>query len=259
MPEYQDEAGKTRWTRIVYVIELSHDACADRKSPCDGACGKTPVYVGQTAKSAEDRFAEHKTDHKSSMWVKRYGVRGRPDLSGEYGEMGTEARVSVRPDNTGATDRREHLHRTPRPRPTWPPLPTVVSRAARLCRDRSRDDGARSVERSDRLRRDHRARPEWHDDGQLGGLLKPEWPVGAISLRAPRERRVTRGIFQNNLRSGNWVFNARCRRPPRSRRSKREYLVRNILLYSSHFVLFGHRVCSVTHQNRSQRRNSIGL
>ncbi len=89
MPEYQDEAGKTRWTRIVYVIELSPNACADRKSPCDGACGKTPVYVGQTAKSAEDRFAEHKTGHKSSKWVKRYGVRERPDLVGEYGEMGT--------------------------------------------------------------------------------------------------------------------------------------------------------------------------
>ena len=89
MPEYRDGSGRASWTRIVYVIELSPDACSDRKSHCSGECTKTPVYVGQTAQSAEDRFAQHQRGHKASVWVKKYGLKLRPDLAGDYGEMAT--------------------------------------------------------------------------------------------------------------------------------------------------------------------------
>ena len=89
MPKQVLEDGKVRWTRITYVIELSPDACKARKSPCGGDCGKTPVYVGQTAQTAEERFAQHKRGEKSSQWVKKYGEKLRPDLAGSYGEMAT--------------------------------------------------------------------------------------------------------------------------------------------------------------------------
>jgi len=80
------------WTRIVYVIELAPYACAEKKSPCGGtSCGKTPVYVGQTALSADDRFVQHKSGAKASKWVMKYGIRVRPDLDQTYGEMTTVA------------------------------------------------------------------------------------------------------------------------------------------------------------------------
>ncbi|MFC1629158.1 hypothetical protein ACFL3H_08615 [Gemmatimonadota bacterium] len=58
----------------VYVIELSDEA-GERSNP-DLPC----VYVGQTVRSPEERFFQHKTGKKSSRWVKMYGVRLRPDL-----------------------------------------------------------------------------------------------------------------------------------------------------------------------------------
>jgi hypothetical protein len=73
----------------VYVIELDPAACTDARSHCEGKCGKTPVYVGETSKSARIRFAEHQAGHKSSRWVRKYGIRLRPHLAGSFGEMAT--------------------------------------------------------------------------------------------------------------------------------------------------------------------------
>ena len=92
MPAYQDKDGRTVWTRIVYVIELDSRACAEKKSPCGGAsCGKTPVYVGQTALTADERFAQHKSGVKASKWVTKYGLRVVPELAQGYGEMASVA------------------------------------------------------------------------------------------------------------------------------------------------------------------------
>lgn len=92
MPEHTDADGRTTWTRLVYVIELDPAACEEKKSPCKGTkCGRTPVYVGQTALSREDRFAQHRSGVKASKWVTRYGLRLRADLVGEYGEMDSVA------------------------------------------------------------------------------------------------------------------------------------------------------------------------
>lgn len=86
MPKYEDN-GKERWTFVVYVIELDAEACADRRSDCDGTCDKTPVYVGETAHGAEHRFAQHRDGDGSSRWVRNYGLRLRPDLAGSHGEV----------------------------------------------------------------------------------------------------------------------------------------------------------------------------
>ena len=90
MPEYADTVGRATWTRIVCAIELDAAACAEKKRPRKGAsCGKTPVYVGQTALAAAERFAQHKSGAKASKWVTKYGLRVVPDLSQGYGEMAT--------------------------------------------------------------------------------------------------------------------------------------------------------------------------
>jgi hypothetical protein len=89
MPKRSDPGGREHWTRIVYVIELDPAACADRRSACDGDCGKTPVYVGQTARTAEERLAQHLEGYKASPWVKKYGQHLRADLADGYDEMPT--------------------------------------------------------------------------------------------------------------------------------------------------------------------------
>lgn len=92
MPAHEGNDGRAVWTRIVYVIELDMVACAEKKSPCGGAsCGRTPVYVGQTALTADQRFAQHKSGVKASKWVTKYGLRVLPELAQGYGEMATVA------------------------------------------------------------------------------------------------------------------------------------------------------------------------
>jgi hypothetical protein len=92
MPLYQSSDGQKRWTRIVYAIQLSEEACKERKSPCRGAaCGRTPVYVGQTCHTAADRFNQHKAGKKASRWVKRYGTRLMPRLTRDHPEFDTVA------------------------------------------------------------------------------------------------------------------------------------------------------------------------
>ena len=90
MPLYENGSYR-RWTRIVYVIELSPEACSDPRSPCGGGCCKTPVYVGHTAQTAEERFDQHKEGYKASRWPRLYGVCVRPRLATGFGEMDTVA------------------------------------------------------------------------------------------------------------------------------------------------------------------------
>ena len=90
MPKHLDGKGGIRWTRIVYVIELDKEACADRRSPCEGVrCGRVPVYVGQTCLGAEDRLAQHQSGVRAARFVRKYGIRLRPRLAGAFGEMAT--------------------------------------------------------------------------------------------------------------------------------------------------------------------------
>ena len=58
----------------IYVIELSRDCVAE-------PCALAPVYVGQTAHTPEQRFAQHKAGGMlAAMKPHRFGVRLRYDL-----------------------------------------------------------------------------------------------------------------------------------------------------------------------------------
>src|SRR5262245_26353842 len=82
MPRHESENGRVDWTHIVYVIELGPQACADHRSPCNGTqCGKTPVYVGESAFNAEERFANHLNGHDHNRLVQSYGRKLRPELA----------------------------------------------------------------------------------------------------------------------------------------------------------------------------------
>jgi hypothetical protein len=63
----------------VYVIELDR-AAGRRRDP------RIPwVYVGSSARSPEDRFAQHLRGYKSARLVKRHALRLRPDLYEDLG------------------------------------------------------------------------------------------------------------------------------------------------------------------------------
>lgn len=70
-------------TYSVYIIELARD-CA--KTPCALA----PLYVGQTAHTPEQRFAQHKAGGKLAAGrPHRFGVRLRYDLMRGIGPFKT--------------------------------------------------------------------------------------------------------------------------------------------------------------------------
>jgi hypothetical protein len=64
--------GRRRYS--IYIIELSRDCVTQ-------PCALAPVYVGQTAHSPEERFAQHKSGGKlAARKAHRFGVRLRYDL-----------------------------------------------------------------------------------------------------------------------------------------------------------------------------------
>ena len=84
MPRHETTDGRTIWTYLVYVVELGPDACAERKSPCKGRrCGKTPLYVGETALTREERLANHRRGHRANALVKHHAQRLSPNLAPE--------------------------------------------------------------------------------------------------------------------------------------------------------------------------------
>src|SRR6476469_5635121 len=89
MPIGIDDQGRKRWTRIVYVIDLKPEACEDRKAPCGGDCPRKPIYVGESAYDAAERFERHKTRKGGSRWVRLYGWRVNESLASSLGEFAT--------------------------------------------------------------------------------------------------------------------------------------------------------------------------
>lgn len=69
----------------VYVIELRPEARGNMECRTD----KPPVYVGQTADTPEERFAEHLAGYRASRIVRRYGLRLRPRLYRNFGPYAT--------------------------------------------------------------------------------------------------------------------------------------------------------------------------
>ena len=67
----------------VYVIQLSRNAVAE-------ACTLAPVYVGQTAHTPEERFAQHKAGGMLAAGkAHAFGERLRPDLAAGIGPFAT--------------------------------------------------------------------------------------------------------------------------------------------------------------------------
>jgi hypothetical protein len=65
----------------VYVIEL--ESAAGRRRDL-----RIPwVYVGSSARSPEERFAQHQRGYKSARLVKRFALRLRPDLYDDLGSF----------------------------------------------------------------------------------------------------------------------------------------------------------------------------
>lgn len=86
----------------VYVIELDD---SKRK-----AAGKPAVYVGQTAKTPEERFTQHLAGIRASRHVRDHGVRLKPRLYQGYASVKTrqeaealERRVARRLKDRGYT------------------------------------------------------------------------------------------------------------------------------------------------------------
>lgn len=71
----------------VYVIELRSELCEKRGCPAPN--GRPPLYVGQTADTPEERFAEHLRGYRASGWVREYGSHLRPRLYRNYGPYPT--------------------------------------------------------------------------------------------------------------------------------------------------------------------------
>ena len=94
--EEQDRAEPPAYR--VYVIELSPEVL-DRKRVADENAGrredKPCVYVGQTARTPEERFAQHKSGKRSSRIVREYGVRLRPRLYRNVGPFATRAEAEA--------------------------------------------------------------------------------------------------------------------------------------------------------------------
>lgn len=82
----------------VYVIELDPSVLKTRRvkdeNP-DYVEGMQCLYVGQTARSPEERFEQHKEGYKSNRYTKKYGVRLRPDLYERYNPIRTRERAEA--------------------------------------------------------------------------------------------------------------------------------------------------------------------
>ena len=67
----------------IYVIELDSAVLKHRKFTAanpDYQGDRPCVYVGMTARTPEERFAQHKHGYRSNSYVRRYGLRLRPRL-----------------------------------------------------------------------------------------------------------------------------------------------------------------------------------
>ena len=73
----------TRATHHVYVIELDPRVWIHakfRRSNPERNPEKPPLYVGMTGLTPEIRFERHRYGVKDNTYVRKYGVRLRPDL-----------------------------------------------------------------------------------------------------------------------------------------------------------------------------------
>ena len=84
----------------IYVVELDRAVLKEAKFAHANpryVAGKLCLYVGSTALTPEQRFANHRRGHKANRFVTRYGIRLRPDFYRHYPSMGRlEAELTER-------------------------------------------------------------------------------------------------------------------------------------------------------------------
>lgn len=83
----------------VNVIELDKKVLEKprfRKANPDYPGEKPCVYVGQTAKTPEERLEQHLTGKRANQFVKRYGIRLKPKLYVKHNSLVTRAEVEAK-------------------------------------------------------------------------------------------------------------------------------------------------------------------
>ena len=79
---------------FVYVIELDPSVRALARfrtaNPGMRATGEA-FYVGSSVKSPDERFDQHKQGYKDNSYVRRFGLRLRPDLYEAYNPIPSRA------------------------------------------------------------------------------------------------------------------------------------------------------------------------
>ena len=76
----------------LYVIELRREVLGEARFAArnpDHRDDKPCVYVGQTARTPEERLEQHRAGHKSNRYARRYGLRLRDKLTANRGPFGT--------------------------------------------------------------------------------------------------------------------------------------------------------------------------
>jgi hypothetical protein len=77
----------------VYVVELDKTVLNEprfaRANPQHDP-EKSCLYVGATGLRPEERFENHKSGYKGNSYVRRYGLRLRPELYEEYNPLSYE-------------------------------------------------------------------------------------------------------------------------------------------------------------------------
>ena len=84
--------------RQIYVVQLDEAVMLKRKfrdrNP-NFVPGKSPLYVGMTGLTPEERFANHRAGWKANKYVRDYGLRLRADLYERYNPLFYDDAVSL--------------------------------------------------------------------------------------------------------------------------------------------------------------------
>ena len=100
---------RKRNTYSIYVVDLDKEVLSVKKfrDANPDYIGDYPcVYVGQTAKSPDERFDQHKAGIKANRYAKKYGLRLRYKLFEEYNPISTRKEAEYKEALLG-----EHLRK----------------------------------------------------------------------------------------------------------------------------------------------------
>jgi len=101
--------GRKKNVYSIYVVDLDKEVLLLKKfrdANPDYIVDYPCVYVGQTAKSPDDRFDQHKAGIKANRYAKKYGIRLRYKLFEEYNPIATRKEAEYKEALLG-----EHLRK----------------------------------------------------------------------------------------------------------------------------------------------------